>query len=107
MIYIREDLKLTDLQLCKLWFLCLYKDYDIPEKLTDIPEELLESIKLTKISPYKIFTKEIFKAGESWFVGDGFGNIVYSLNRQNKDYLDYTAGDIPMLEKYKVEIGED
>ena len=106
MIYIRKDLKLTDLQLCKLWFLCLYKNYDIPKKLTDIPEELLENVKLTKISPYKLSTKEIFKAGKSWFVGDGFGNIVYSPNRQNKDYLDYTAGDIPILEKYKVEIGE-
>ena len=107
MIYVRKDLKLTDLQLCKLWFLCLYKNYDIPKKLSDIPAELLESVKLIKTPPYKLSAKEIFKAGESWFVGDGFGNITYSPNRRNKDYLDYTVGNIPILEKYRVEIGEE
>lgn len=106
MIYARKDLKLTDLQLCKLWFLCFYDNYDVPKKLSEIPEELLENVKLTKISPYKLSAKEIFKAGESWFVGDGFGNIVYAPNRRNKDYFDYTGGVIPISEKYKVELGE-
>ena len=107
MLYVRKDLKLTDLQLCKLWFLCLYKNYDIPKKLSDIPAELLESVKLIKTPPYKLSAKEIFKAGESWFVGDGYGNIMYSPNRCNKDFLDYSDGVIPIAEKYKVEIGEE
>ena len=104
MLYVRKDLNLTDLQLCKLWFLCLYRNYDIPKKLTDIPEDLLENIRLTKISPYKLSAKEIFKVGESWFVGDGFGNIIYSPNRQNRDYLDYVNGDAYISEKYRVDI---
>ena len=107
MIYVRKDLKLTDLQLCELWFLCLYKNYDIPKKLSEIPEDLLETVKLTKVNSYKLLEKEVFKAGNSWFVGDGFGNITYSPNRRNKDYLDYTVGNIPILEKYRVEIGEE
>ena len=107
MLYVRKDLKLTDLQLCKLWFLCLYKNYDIPKKLSEISEDLLETVKLTKVNSYKLLKKEIFKAGSSWFVGDGYGNIVYSPNRCNKDFLDYSDGVIPIAEKYEVEIGEE
>lgn len=107
MLYVRKDLKLTDLQLCKLWFLCLYKNYDIPKKLSEISEDLLETVKLTRVNSYKLLEKEVFKAGNSWFVGDGYGNIVYSPNRRNKDFFDYVNGVIPIAEKYKVEVGEE
>ena len=106
MLYVRKDIKLTDLQLCKLWFLCLYNNYDLPKKLTEIPEDLLETVRLSKVSTYKLVKREVLKIGDSWFVGDGFGNIIYSPNRQNSDYLSYTNGDLPISEKYEVTIGD-
>ena len=106
MLYVRKDIKLTDLQLCKLWFLCLYNNYDLPRKLTEIPEDLLETVKLSKVNTYKLVKREVLKIGDSWFVGDGFGNIIYSPNRQNSDYLSYINGDLPISEKYEVTIGD-
>ena len=106
MLYVRKDLKLTDLQLCKLWFLCLYNSYDLPKKLTEIPEDLLETVKLSKVNTYKLVKHEVLKIGDSWFVGDGFGNIIYSPNRQNNDYLSYINGGLPISEEYEVTIGD-
>lgn len=103
MLYTRYDLKLSDLQLCKLWFLCFYKNYDLPKNLAEIQENLIENhVILEKIPSYKLSEKEIIKVGDSWFVGDGFGNIKYSPNRENKDYIAYVAGNLPISEKYKV-----
>ena len=106
MLYVRKDMELTDLQLCKLWFLCLYGNYDLPKKLTEIPKDLLETVKLNRVNTCKLVDREILKIGNSWFVGDGFGNITYSPNRQNSDYLSYVSGDLPILEKYEVIIGD-
>ena len=83
--------------LCLLWFLTSL-GYDVnKETLEDFDHLVEKNLKITKISSYKLVSKgegEILFYNNSYHVGDGFGNPIYSPCR---DY-----GNFKIERKYSV-----
>lgn len=88
----------TGESLCKLWFLCLYGGEANTETYDNF-EELCEGrLEIEEISPYKVPfpSGEILVIDGTYFVGDGFGNPIYSPTRK-----EYYHGK-PIERKYSV-----
>ena len=93
------------LNLCKLWFYALQHDID-RKALKKFDPDLVE---IEEVSAYKIIQdgNEILLIGDSYFVGDGFGNPIYLPCKYNEDYEEYLAGNLRISKKFEVKyVGE-
>lgn len=89
------------LNLCKLWF-WTSQGHDIKslkEKDLKFDDNF---ISLREVSQYRIVDKEILLLGNSYVVGDGLGNIIYSPCRNNSDIINYLEGNIGITKKFEV-----
>lgn len=107
MIYITNE-KLPEnfrndkgLNLCKLWFYTLIGN-DIKDFKKDLKNFKDDFMKMEEVSQYRIVTYEILLLNETYCVGNGLGNIVYSPCRVNNDVQQYLDGKIGITKKYEV-----
>ena len=85
------------LSLCKLWFATLWG-----EDITNIKKLDISRIKITEIPQYKLVKNEILLIGNTYCVGDGFGNVIYCPYRENEDLIKFKEGWLQIKEKYEV-----
>lgn len=105
MIYITNK-KLPDnfrndngLNLCKLWFYTFLGN-DIDKNTIKKFDE--NCIILNEVNPYKLVENEIILIGNTYCVGDGYGNIKYCPYRKNEDTENYKKGNLRISKKYEV-----
>ena len=107
MIYITND-KLPEnfrndggLNLCKLWFYTLM-GHDIKDFKKDLKNFKDDFMTMEEVSQYRIVNQEILLLKNTYCVGNGLGNIVYSPCRLNEDVTRYLNGEIGITKKYEV-----
>ena len=106
MIYISDTLPsyLDEYKLCELWFLTKFGIVDALKLSKSKFEEGLKSISIDKIGTYRILSNgnELLNIGDHWFVGDGYGRVIYSPDRNSQVLQEYKDGRIPISAKYEV-----
>lgn len=95
----------TGLTLCKLWFMALdgFDTLNLSNYTDGTFDKVLESIKLEKVGAYKfIGGYEVIQLGDSYFIGDGTGAVIYDpFNGTSKDLKWYQMGKSPITAKYR------
>lgn len=88
------------LKLCKLWFAAKFGATIDKEYLENFTGEKLI---INEVSPYKIAYPlgEILFINGNYFVGDGYGNPIYSPTRASMEEL--TSGNFQIERKFTVE----
>lgn len=110
MIYLGPNIPIplqdyTGFTLCKLWFMTKegYDVFNIEGYDNDyfIGWNLKTTFK--KVSAYKVNkdNNEIIRIKDKYYVGDGFGNVIYDpFNGTSNELKLYKEGKLPIEEKY-------
>ena len=106
MIYLSKSTPsyLDEYKLCELWFITKFDLLDVFEMNKSKFAEAESKLGIEKVSSFVILSSgnELLNIDGHWFVGDGYGRIIYSPDRTSQVAQEYKNGRLPIREKYEI-----